>query len=184
MAERLVTSGERTRELLDKLLMYNRAQMGIGLAVDRREVDLAETCHEEIRQLQETMPSARIRLQAPATTHGCFDARSLCEALTNMVVNAYKYGDSDREIEVALHDHGDEVELSVAHHGETIPPDRLQLLFEPLRRGGVTQDATLERPSLGLGLFIVSQIAEAHGGAIRAESTGGRTTFTMTLPKG
>ena len=63
------------------------------------------------------------------------------------------------------------------------PPDRLQLLFEPLRRGGVTEDATLERSSLGLGLFIVSQIAEAHGGAMRAESTNGRTTFTMQLPK-
>lgn len=184
VAERLVTSGERMRELLDKLLMYNRAQMAIGLAVDRRQVDLAEACREEIQQLQETMPNARIRLQAPPAAHGCFDARSLCEALTNMAVNAYKYGESDREIEVALHDRQDGVELSVANHGETIPPDRLQLLFEPLRRGGVTEDATLERSSLGLCLFIVSQIAEAHGGAMRAESTNGRTTFSMQLPKG
>ena len=183
VAQRLVHSGERMRELLDKLLMYNRAQMGIGLAVDRRQVDLARACREEIQQLQETMPKARIRLQAPPAAHGNFDARSLCEALTNMVVNAYKYGSSDSEIQVDLHDRGDRVELSVANHGQTIPPDRLQLLFEPLRRGGVTDDTTLERASLGLGLFIVSQIAEAHGGDIRAESTKGQTRFTMHLPK-
>ena len=50
--------------------------------------------------------------------------------------------------------------------------------------GGVSNKSDMERSSLGLGLFIVIQIAEAHGGAIRAESIDGRTTFTMTLPKG
>ena len=184
VAERLVNSGDRMRELLDKLLLYNRAQMGIGLEVNRQKADLAEAFGDEIEQLRQTMPRASIFFSSEGDAQGEFDARSLCEALTNLMVNAYKYGTSGTPIEVALRAAGGRVELSVSNQGPTIPPDSLQMLFEPLRRGGVSNKSDMERSSLGLGLFIVSQIAEAHGGAIRAESTGGRTTFTMTLPKG
>lgn len=182
-AERLIHSGERMRELLDKLLVYNRAQMGVGLEVHKDQVDLAQACREEIEQLQQTMPSVRIHLQAPDTARGMFDARSVCEALTNLVVNAYKYGLREPGIEVELRDRGASVELAVSNHGDTIPHETLGALFEPLRRSGVSDDGDMERASLGLGLFIVSQIAEAHGGRISAESSDGRTTFTMRLPK-
>ena len=183
VAQRLVSSGERMGELLDKLLVYNRAQMGVGLEVHKEEADLAHACREEIEQLQEAMPGARIQLDAPPAARGRFDVRSVCEALANLVVNAYKYGSPDQGIRVELRDDGDGVQLSVANHGETIPRDALQLLFEPLRRGGVAEEGRMERASLGLGLFIVSQIAEAHGGEITAESADGRTVFTMQLPK-
>jgi len=184
VAQRLVNSGERMRELLDKLLVYNRAQMGIGLEVEREDADLAQACREEIEQLQEAMPHARIHLDAPTSARGWFDVRSVCEALTNLVVNAHKYGSPGAEIQVELRDQGEGIELSVANQGDTIPAETLHLLFEPLRRGGVVQDGAMERASLGLGLFIVSQIAEAHGGGMRAESANGRTIFTMHLPKG
>ena len=183
-AERLVHSGERMRELLDKLLVYNRAQMGIGLEVHKEEVDLAQACREEVAQLQEAMPAARIELQIPQPVQGSFDARSICEALTNLVVNAYKYGSPDRRIQVTLREQDGSVELSVANDGATIPRETLSALFEPLRRSGVADDDAMEQASLGLGLFIVSQIVEAHGGTIRAESAQGRTTFSMRLPNG
>lgn len=55
-------------------------------------------------------------------------------------------------------------------------------MFEPLRRGGMTDDGVMERASLGLGLFIVNQIVKAHDGTIRAGSDGGKTSFRMLLP--
>jgi len=55
-------------------------------------------------------------------------------------------------------------------------------MFEPLRLGGVA-GGELEHASLGLGLFIVSQIVKAHGGTIRAESAAETTTFRMQLPR-
>lgn len=182
-AQRLVGSGERMRELLDKLLVYNRAQMGDGVEIHKADVDLAQACRDEIEQLQTSMPDARIHLDSPQSVRGMFDVRSVCEALTNLVVNAHKYGAPDSEIRVKLREEDGSVELSVSNQGDTIPRETLDLMFEPLRRGGVADDGAMERASLGLGLFIVDQIVKAHAGTIQAESAGGRTTFALHLPQ-
>ena len=180
-AQRLIRSGERMRELLDKLLVYNRAQMGIGFEVDRTEVDLVEQCRSEVDLLQAAMPELHIAFHADGPVRGKFDANRIREALSNLVVNASKYGTHGGDIRVELRDRGNGAELVVVNVGEQISRETLDLMFEPLRRGGVAQGEA-ERVSLGLGLFIVNQIAAAHGGSIRADSEGGSTTFTMVLP--
>ena len=182
-AQRLLRSGQRMRDLLDKLLVYNRVQMGVGFEIRKAEVDLASECREEIDLLQASMPDARIQFRSPPSLHGKFDAGHVREALSNLVVNAHKYGTRGGLIEVTLRDTGDGAELTVANPGEPIPQDTLEVMFEPLRRGAVV-DGESERASLGLGLFIVDQIAHAHGGSVAAESASGLTTFRMRLPKG
>jgi len=181
-AQRLITSGERMRELLDRLLVYNRAGMGLGFEVRRKDVDLAHECRQEIELLQASMPDVRIDFRSPATLRGTFDALRLREALANLVVNAYKYGSRAGEIHVVLHDAGADAELAVENTGAAIPRQTLDLMFEPLRRGGVSGGEE-ERASLGLGLFIVDQIVRAHGGSIHADSAEGKTTFRMRLPR-
>lgn len=180
-AERLIRNGERMRELLDKLLVYNRVQLGLGFKIEKKDVELARTCREEVELMQDSMPESRIVLQSPVSLRGMFDAGRIREALGNMIVNAHKYG-TGGEISVDLRAEGNAVELAVGNFGDTIPPDTLRRLFEPLRRGGVSSDEP-ERTSLGLGLFIVDQIARAHGGTVGAESSDGRTTFRMHLPR-
>ena len=181
-AQRLIRSGERMRELLDKLLVYNRAQMGVGFELDRQEVDLAAACREEIDLLGASMPGTRIVFASPMSLHGRFDAGRIREALANLVVNASKYGTQGGEIRVELRENGDGAELAVSNPGTPVARETFDLMFEPLRRGGVSSGES-ERASLGLGLFIVSQIAHAHGGTIRGESAGGQTTFTLQLPR-
>lgn len=180
-AQRLVRIGERMRELLDRLLVYNRAQMGLGFEIERDDVDLAEACRAEIELLQAALPGRTIGFASPACVRGDFDGGRVREALANLVVNAHKYGTRDGEIHVELRDDGDHAALRVSNDGEPIPRETLDLMFEPLRRGGVA-DPDSEQASLGLGLFIVTQIAQAHGGTIRASSTGGVTTFCLRLP--
>ncbi|UHQ20051.1 sensor histidine kinase [Lysobacter sp. KIS68-7] len=181
-AQRLIRSGRRMGELLDKLLVYNRAQLGVGFEIERTEVDLANGCREEIELLQASMPEARIEYRAEAAVQGKFDGPRVREALANLVVNASKYGARGGQIRVEVRDRGTDAEVVVGNVGAPISRDTLDLMFEPLRRGGVAQGET-ERLSLGLGLFIVSQIATAHGGSIRADSADGATTFTMVLPR-
>lgn len=181
-AQRLIRSGERMSDLLDKLLVYNRAQMGMGFEVEKKDVDLAQACRDEIELLQASLPGTRIHFQAPESVRGRFDAGRVREALSNLVVNAYKYGTRSGEIHIALEEKRDGVELSVANSGDPIPAGTLDSMFEPLRRGGVSGGES-EQASLGLGLFIVSQIAQAHGGTVRAESAKGNTTLRLQLPR-
>lgn len=170
------------RELLDNLLVYNRAQIGVGFVVEKVDVDLAQACREEIEMLQAMMPKARIVFESPQSLRGMFDAGRIREALANLVVNASKYGSPGEEIRVHLRDTGNGVELAISNSGTPIARETFDLMFEPLRRGGVSGGET-ERASLGLGLFIVNQIAQSHGGTIRGESADGKTIFKLHLPK-
>lgn len=181
-AQRLIRSGERMRQLLDDLLVYNRAQMGIGFEVRKQAVDLAAACREEIELLRASIPEARIRFDAPDSMRGMFDAGRVREALANLVVNAHKYGAHGSEIRIELREKGSSAELVVANAGDPIDPELLDVMFEPLRRGGVS-GGEFERASLGLGLFIVDQIAQAHEGTIRVRSDGGETSFELLLPR-
>ncbi|GAB3366302.1 sensor histidine kinase [Lysobacter rhizosphaerae] len=181
-AQRLIRSGVRMRELLDKLLVYNRAQIGMGFEVEKADVDLAHECREEIELLRASMPETRIQFESPGSLRGMFDAAHIREALANLVVNAQKYGTRGGDIRVELRDEGSGAELTVGNAGNPIPRETLDLMFEPLRRGGVSGGES-EQASLGLGLFIVSQIAQAHAGTIRAESGEGTTTFKLHLPR-
>jgi sigma-B regulation protein RsbU (phosphoserine phosphatase) len=70
------------------------------------------------------------------------------------------------------------LELSVSNAGDPIPPAAMERLFQPFTRGAV-------RPSqqgLGLGLFIASQVAKAHGGTLYATSSPDETRFTFRMP--
>ena len=183
-AQRLVRSAEHMRDLLDKLLVYNRAQMGIEFEIRREAVDLGAACAEEIEHLRASFPDASIRFDASGDLHGRFDAARIREALGNLVVNAAKYGMRSGEIQVRLHGQGAHVRLSVRNPGHPITREKLDVLFEPLIRGAVAASSREEeRTSLGLGLFIVSEIARAHGGRVTAESDDGFTAFHLELPR-
>ena len=74
----------------------------------------------------------------------------------------------------------DRVEVSVHNHGTPIPEALLPHLFEPMVRGA---EAGARAKGVGLGLYIVREIARAHGGTVRVESRAGDgTTFTLSLP--
>jgi signal transduction histidine kinase len=74
------------------------------------------------------------------------------------------------------------VTLSVGNEGAAIPNELLSSLFEPLQRGRIElSDSSRGQTSLGLGLFIVQEVALAHGGGVEVTSGEGRTTFTMRL---
>jgi len=84
---------------------------------------------------------------------------------------------------VAVHGyaHGDDVLVDVHNAGPPIPPDQIQLLFEPMRRGRTTR--ARHPGSLGLGLYIARTIAVAHGGDIQVVSNTSGTTFRTMLPR-
>jgi signal transduction histidine kinase len=131
---------------------------------------------------QAALPNCRIELAVDGATHGCWDASRMKQVLSNLVTNAARYGDPGGPVMVSLNGTEAELRLSVENPGPPIPKESIELLFEPLRRGAGS-DVSPERTSMGLGLFIVRQVAQAHGGTVVVDSSDGRTIFTVVLPR-
>ncbi len=100
------------------------------------------------------------------------------QAISNLVGNAMRYGDLRRPVHVYVEGSGEAVVLKVRNEGPPIPSDLRPVLFDAFSRGDTSPHG------LGLGLFIVKQIALAHDGTIDAESSAeAGTTLTLVLPR-
>lgn len=180
--EVLIHSGERMKQLLNDLLDYNRASLDIGLWVSPKPIELSTVCREEIELLSAALPSSTIEFVSEDLIHGSWDPSRIKQVVSNLVTNADKYGDSTGVIQVNLRGDDSHIYLTVENTGPSIPKELMTTMFEPLQRHGGA-DSQRERVSLGLGLFIVREVARAHGGDATVESSDGKTCFTMTLPK-
>ena len=180
-AERILNGGLQLSRLVDGLLDYSKSTLGAGMTLQCAACDLSAAVAEEVDLLRSTLPDARIAFHAQGATHAHADDTRVREAVHNLVTNAAKYGEPATEIRVSLSGDGDQVRIAVSNAGAPLSADALNTLFDPLRRGSTTANKG-EHSSLGLGLFIVREIARAHGGVVAAEVEEGRTTFVMTLP--
>ncbi len=181
--EQLMRSSARMKELIDALLDYSRTVLDMGFVVRPAPLDLALVCREEIQVQQAALPHCRIELAVDGATRGNWDASRMKQVVSNLVTNAALYGEPGGPVRVTLNGTEAELRLSVENPGPTIPPESIEQLFEPLRRG-VNSELNPERSSMGLGLFIVHQVAQAHGGTVVVDSDHGRTIFTVVLPRG
>lgn len=180
-AEVLLRSSARMQKLLDERIDLSRMELGLGLGVKPQAVDLSTVCAEELEQITTAHPELALQLEASGDCRGTWDSGRFQQMLNNLVVNAAQYGAPHQAIHVSLRGTASDVRLTVANAGETIERETLAHIFEPMRRGeagSVRHDS-----GLGLGLYIASEIAKAHGGAIAAESTDRQTVFTVCLPK-
>ncbi|HEX8431160.1 MAG TPA: ATP-binding protein [Longimicrobium sp.] len=175
--ERIASSGERMARLIDDVMDFARGRMGGGMPLDREEVDIAALVAEVAGEIASAHPERTVRLSLSAAGAASVDRSRAAQMVSNLVANAVQYSPSGAPVEVAVNG-GDDVVIAVTNQGEPIPRELISRLFDPYVRG--------ERrgAGLGLGLFIASEIARAHGGAINAESTErGETTFTVRLPR-
>jgi signal transduction histidine kinase len=175
--ERMRKSGLRMRMLLDDLVDLSSAQLGVGLRLRRRQADLGVAFLDEVDLLRAAFPGAVIELHRSGDTTGNWDAGRLQQVLGNLVTNALKYG-TCAPVQVALEGQPDDVTFIVSNQGRAIDQELLLRMFEPLKRGDRT-----DVQGLGLGLFIVHQVVDAHGGDVKVTSTEAATQFTVTLPR-
>ena len=179
-AAMLIRSGARMRVLLDDLTDFNRHRLGVGLHIAPSAGDLRTILEEEVQELRTAHPGRRIELETAGNLRGHWDHGRLQQVITNLVVNALKYGSPESMVRVTASGRDDEVFFGVENEGEPILPSELARLFDPLHRGAQRPP---EEGSLGLGLFICEEVAKAHGGEVKASSTDGTTTFTVRLPR-
>ena len=182
-AEILIRSGASMRSLLDDLVDFNRTKLGLGIKVVPSDVDLKAVVASELKQFHVAHPNRRIELTTTGNNRGRWDGPRLQQVLRNLVSNAIQYGSPDTPVRVAIRGEEAEVCLEVTNSGPTIDPSALNQIFDPLKRGSAQDDSFDARDGLGLGLFIVREIARAHGGDVEVRSDDGETTFAVHLPR-
>jgi signal transduction histidine kinase len=169
--------------LLEDLVDFNRVRLGLGLQIERVELDLRQLCEEEINLIRAAYPDRRIELLASPACIGQFDGKRLQQLLGNLLVNALTHGAVESPVQIKLHVAAEHVALEVSNTGPTIQADDLQRIFEPLKKLGDPGSGRDPTGSLGLGLYISQQIVVAHGGNIAVVSQGGATVFSVSLPR-
>ncbi len=110
------------------------------------------------------------------------DADALSTALQNLISNSVKYSNGSRSLCITASNGNRRIKLTVEDKGLGIAPDDLKHIFEPFYRAKDVVDAQIN--GNGLGLALVKDIAEAHGGTVRAKSEVGKgSEFTIELPQ-
>jgi signal transduction histidine kinase len=112
-----------------------------------------------------------------------WDRDAVSRALLNLIDNAIKYSADEKAIEVVLRQDEQYVIIEVKDHGIGISGPDLQKIFDPYFRAQFSD--TITRRGAGLGLTLVQQIVESHGGRVEVESTAGSgSTFRLMFPRG
>jgi two-component system, sensor histidine kinase and response regulator len=181
-AARIITSGKRMARLIEDMLDLARARLGGGIPVERKPGDFKSLVERALREHQASAPERSLEAAYEGDFAGHWDPERIAQVASNLMGNALKHGDPAAPIRVRLDGTGvDSVILTVRNAG-TIPHDILPHLFDPFR-GGQRQAGRGE--GLGLGLYIVSQIVQAHDGAVEVETgKGNETLFRVSLPRG
>lgn len=182
-ATRVKNAGERAMRLVHDLLDFTRARLGGGIALERRELDLGVSMPAVVDDIRIAHSNRPIVFESRGDCTGAFDGDRLAQVVTNLVENALKYSPEDSAVRVTLDGGADGVALAVHNDGPPIPSELLPRIFEPLQRGDTTFDPASR--SVGLGLYIVKKLVEAHGGSVQVVSSAPKgTTFTVRLPRG
>jgi signal transduction histidine kinase len=183
----VLRSVAQMKALLDDLLEYTRDRLGAGLAIDPAPLHLEKFARETLDEIGATSPGRVLELEARGDTEGEWDARRLHQALSNLVFNALKYGRPGSPIRVSLDGtHTKEIVLAVENLGKPIPPGVLARVFDPLVRaddGDTSAESQVAGANLGLGLYVVREIANAHRGTVDVRSNDSITRFELRLPR-
>jgi phosphoserine phosphatase RsbU/P len=172
-------SVDRSTHLLSDLLDFTAARVGSGISISVSSIDLHATVAEALESLRVANPTRPLVHTTEGAGPCVLDPQRIHQLLVNLVSNAVTYGDPSRPIHVTTHVDDDMCCLSVSNAGPPIPADKLPTIFEPMKRGTTKGSASR---SVGLGLFIVHEIAKAHGGTAKVSSTSDATTFTIEMP--
>lgn len=180
---RIERSAQRMNAIIHDLLDFTRFREGLAMPVTFAPVDAGEVARRTITEFEERLPPGLIELRVDGDVTLEGDAERLAQACSNLVGNAVQHGGgSPVRVEVAGSE--DAVVLRVHNGGPAIDPHLVPELFEAFRKGDPRREAPAQTGSIGLGLFIVREIARAHGGGVDVRSTEEEgTTFTLRLPR-
>ncbi len=172
---------DRALALINDLLDLTRGRLGQGIAITRQAIDLHETVAAQVAELALAYPDARIEHRRQGDGACEADPARLGQLVGNLVSNAVAYGRPGAPVVVATSTDAAQCTIAVHNEGEPIPATLQASLFHPMVRGS---DIGVSTRSVGLGLYIVSEVAHAHGGSASVASSAAEgTEFMASFPR-
>jgi two-component system, OmpR family, phosphate regulon sensor histidine kinase PhoR len=181
---------KHAREDLDRLgdmvedILLTRRMSDRKVEVETQVVDLAQQTESEMERLRTLHATHGITLELKTSgpTFAALDLIAFSQILDNLVSNAVKYGGESGPVELAVESASGRSVLTVRDHGPGLGGADPKMLVEPFVRGGDEQVRT--SPGVGLGLYIVREFVQAHGGKLSLEDelSGGGTRVSVSFP--
>jgi len=169
----------RMSRLIDNVMDFARGRLGGGIGLEIVSgKPLNSTLQQVVAEILSAHPdrSFETNIDVPADVR--VDHGRIGQMLSNMLGNAVSHGAADEPVRISALVKERVLHISVANGGNPIPDAARALLFQPFSRG----ETGTSQQGLGLGLYIASQIAEAHGGRLEVTSDDHETKFTFTMP--
>ena len=169
----------RMSGLIDNVMDFARGRLGGGIGVEIKHGDRIEpTLAQVVNEIRSGHPEREIELRFDVSQAVNVDHARIAQMFSNLLGNAITHGSKDHAIVVDAEIIDGVFQLTVTNGGAPIPPAAMERLFQPFYRGEVRSSSQ----GLGLGLYIASQIAEAHGGRLDVRSDEFETKFTFQMP--
>lgn len=172
-------AAQRMADLVNNLMDHARNRLGEGLVLNRiKDDNLREVLEQIVSECRTMAPNRQIDLSIDIPGPVYCDPARIAQLFSNLLGNAISHGAEDRPIQVAAHVTDGLLRLQVANEGPPIPKEKIPELFTAFSRvsNGPGQEG------LGLGLYIASEIARAHGGRMEVTSDTSQTVFTFEMP--
>jgi signal transduction histidine kinase len=165
------------RDLLD----YTRTRERSGIPLSIRPADAGEICARVVAEAALSERGAVVELHREGDLSGEWDPDRLEQAIGNLLANGVRHSPRGTSVRVRAAGEGDGVRIDVENDGPAIAREASRSIFHAFQRAPRGVDAAA--PGLGLGLFIVRTIVEAHGGTVDLTSAARPVTFTVRLPR-
>lgn len=172
-------SSVRMSELIVNMMDFARVRLGDGIGLEvKPHPDFKSQILQVIDEIDNGYPDAKITFTADLDGVVECDAPRVMQVLSNLIGNAATHGTAGEPISVSAEHEAGRLKLSVSNSGEPIPEAARENLFLPFFKGNKRSSPQ----GLGLGLYISSQIAEAHGGRLNVTSDAEQTRFELDIP--
>ncbi len=183
-ARRIHRSAAAMSLMIKDLLEYTRTRLGRAIPISPQLVNIEHICRIAMDEIRAAHPDRAFQLETSGMLEGRLDGGRMHQVFSNLLGNAAQHGASRQPITLSAHGGPDKVTVRVKNYGPPIPPEQLQVIFNPLVQMPSATAANASSSSLGLGLYIAREIVERHGGTIAAESSADEgTVFSAHLPR-
>jgi signal transduction histidine kinase len=179
VASRMTRATYRMQRMINDVLDFARGHLGGGIPANPTLNDMGEIVRAAADEAIGANPQRTITCKVKGDLRGAFDRDRVHQAITNLISNAVHHTDAAIEISAFEGDDRHAIYTEITSHGAPIPDDVRRRLFDPFAHF----DGASARRGLGLGLYIVQQIALAHGAMCDVRSDEHGNVFSIRWPR-